>query len=320
MARGRRPGDPTVAIAYLRASTDDQQLGLDTQRAAIEAWAAAHGVRIAVCESDPGVSGGTPLEKRAGLQRAIAALRMHRAGLLLIAKRDRLARDVIIAAMAERAVAREGARLFSVDGIGNGEQPADVLMRTMLDGVAQFEKGIIGKRIKDALATKTARGEYTGALPYGMQLASDGQHTRNGARCGPKCKGCLHVEPCLEELETIRIARNLAKSGLSYRQIMRALAEAGRFNRRGKIFDLKMISRFVNSAPSTISNLVAACGRGHVHEAGERAIGHFCMDGECALESGQPLPIRCIAWRTIGLDHADRSRRSVDGSRVVTRR
>lgn len=186
-----------MAIAYLRASTDEQQLGLDTQRAAIEVWAAAHGVRVAAYEVDPGVSGGTPLEKRPGLQRAIAALRPSEAGFLLVAKRDRLARDVVIAAMVERAVVREGSRLFSVDGIGNGDGPADMLMRTMLDGVAQFEKAIIRKRITDALALKKSRGEYTGGIPYGTQLASDG----------------VHLEPNPEELETVRRARELAKSG-----------------------------------------------------------------------------------------------------------
>src|SRR5580765_8299825 len=169
MARTKKLGDPHVAIAYLRASTDEQQLGLDAQRFAIENWAVAHRVRVVSYEVDPGVSGGTPLEKRPGLQRAIAGLRASGAGFLLLAKRDRLARDVVIAAMVERAVAREGARLFSVDGIGNGDTPADLLMRTMLDGVAQFEKGIIRKRIVDALALKKSRGEFTGGLPYGMQ-------------------------------------------------------------------------------------------------------------------------------------------------------
>jgi DNA invertase Pin-like site-specific DNA recombinase len=287
MARTRKPGDPHVAIAYLRASTDEQQLGLDAQRYAIEQWAAAHGVRVVSYEVDPGVSGGTPLEKRPGLQRAIAALRSAGAGFLLVAKRDRLARDVVIAAMVERAVVREGAQLFSVDGIGNGAGPADMLMRTMLDGVAQFEKAIIQKRIKDALALKKTRGECTGGVPpYGMQLASDKRH----------------LEPNPEELETIRRARELAKSGLSYRQIMRTLAEAGRFNRRGKIFDLKQIGRMVAGVSTGSPRLpepVAACGRGHVHQEGADAIGAFCKEGACGFEAGKPLPIRRIAWRSI---------------------
>jgi site-specific DNA recombinase len=286
MARTRKPGDPHVAIAYLRASTGEQQLGLDTQRAAIEAWATAQSVRVAVFEVDEAVSGGTPLEERAGLQRAIAQLRKFNAGLLLVAKRDRLARDVVIAAMVERAVTREGAQLFSVDGVGNGDAPVDALMRTMVDGVAQFEKAIIRKRITDALALKKTRLERVGGIPWGFRLSSDGKH----------------LEPELEERETARRARELSRSGLQYRKIVRALAEAGRFNRRGKIFGIKQISRMVAGASSGSpqpTEPVAACERGHVHEEGADAIGAFCKEGACGLEAGKPLPIRRIAWRSI---------------------
>jgi DNA invertase Pin-like site-specific DNA recombinase len=275
-----------VAIAYLRASTDKQELGLDTQRAAIESWAAAQSVRVAVFEVDEAVSGGTPLEERAGLQRAIAQLRKFNAGLLLVAKRDRLARDVVIAAMVERAVAREGAQLFSVDGIGNGDAPVDALMRTMVDGVAQFEKAIIRKRITDALALKKTRLERVGGIPWGFRLSSDGKH----------------LEPEPDERETTRIVRQLVQNGLQYRKIVRALAEAGRFNRRGKIFGIKQISLMVAGASSGSPRSpepVAACGRGHVHEEGEDAIGAFCKEGECGLEAGKPLPIRRIDWRSI---------------------
>jgi DNA invertase Pin-like site-specific DNA recombinase len=273
-----------VAVAYLRASTDDQQLGLDTQRAAIEQWASSQGVRIAAFEADPGVSGGTPLEERAGLQRAIAHLRKFNAGLLLVAKLDRLARDVVIAAMVERAVAAVGARLFCVDGIGNGDEPADMLMRTMVGGVAQFERAIIRKRIKDALALKKTRLERVGGIPWGWRLSSDGKH----------------LEPDEGELETARIMRKLADNGLQYRKIVRALADAGRFNRRGRIFGIKQISNIIGGARSSrprAPDPVAACGRGHVHAEGSEAIGHFCTDGECGSERGKPLPVRRIAWR-----------------------
>lgn len=301
MARRKKDGDPAVAIAYLRASTDEQQLGLDTQRAAIERWAVAQGVRIAVFEVDEGISGGAPLEKRAGLQRALAHLRKFNAGRLLIAKRDRLARDVVIAATVEHAVIAEGACLFSVDGIGNGSEPTDMLMRTVVNGVAQFEKAIIRNRIKDALALKKSRLERVGGIPWGFQLSRDGKHAvrkKDGQRrCNPTCVGCLNLEPNEDELETARIVRRLVENGLQYRKIVRALAEAGRFNRRGKIFGLKQIFLMM-AGSSHAPEPVASCSRGHIHAEGARAIGHFCTDGECALEKGMALPIRRIAWRT----------------------
>jgi hypothetical protein len=79
--------------------------------------------------TDPGVSGGAALDKRPGLLAALAALRTHNAGLLLVAKRDRLARDSLLAALVERLAERLGARVQSADGAADGDAPEDVLMR-----------------------------------------------------------------------------------------------------------------------------------------------------------------------------------------------
>jgi DNA invertase Pin-like site-specific DNA recombinase len=62
---------------------------------------------------DAGISGAAQLEKRLGLMAALASVREHGARYLVVAKRDRIARDVILAAMAERLVQREGAELVS---------------------------------------------------------------------------------------------------------------------------------------------------------------------------------------------------------------
>jgi hypothetical protein len=47
----------------------------------------------------------------------------------LVAKRDRIARDVLLAGDIERAVEKAGARVVSASGEGNGDSPADVFMR-----------------------------------------------------------------------------------------------------------------------------------------------------------------------------------------------
>jgi len=38
-----RQTDPTLAVAYIRVSTDDQNLAPEAQRASIDAWAARQG-------------------------------------------------------------------------------------------------------------------------------------------------------------------------------------------------------------------------------------------------------------------------------------
>ncbi len=66
------------------------------------------------------------MDQRPALVAALAELRAEGAGVLVVAKRDRLARDVYIAAGIERHVARLGARVWSADGVGNGDAPADL--------------------------------------------------------------------------------------------------------------------------------------------------------------------------------------------------
>lgn len=50
------------------------------------------------------------------------------------------------------------------------------------------------------------------------------------------------------------------------------------------------------SLPEEDGEMVAACGRGHVHEAGARAIGAFCTQGECFTEKGLKTEMRKIRW------------------------
>lgn len=171
----RKTSDATKAIAYLRVSRSDQQLGPQAQQQQIERWAKAQGVDVLEAITDQGVSGGAPLDKRPGLMQAIAKLRELGAGVLIVAKRDRLARDVVIAAMVERLAERNGAVICSADGTGNGGNPEHALMRGMMDLLAQYERALIRARTKAAAAAKKALGERWGSVPYGFRLADDGK-------------------------------------------------------------------------------------------------------------------------------------------------
>ena len=72
--RRRRDTDPKKVVGYVRVSTDEQALGPEAQRNALEAWCRAQeAVQVAVCE-DIEVSGATPLEKRPGLNQALDTL------------------------------------------------------------------------------------------------------------------------------------------------------------------------------------------------------------------------------------------------------
>lgn len=158
----RIAGDSKRAIAYLRVSTEKQGLSLDAQRHSIELWAQANGVSVAEYCVDEGISGATSIEARPALLAAIAGLKAHSAGLLLVARRDRLSRDVANACVIERMTQAQGSVIYSVDGAGNGDSPTDEFTRHILNAMGQLERRLIGARTKAAMAAKKARGEYIG--------------------------------------------------------------------------------------------------------------------------------------------------------------
>ncbi|MBI2892210.1 MAG: recombinase family protein [Deltaproteobacteria bacterium] len=115
MGTRARKTDATLAVAYLRCSTDRQEESPGVQLAAIAAWAGANGVRVVAERADVGVSGATAGEARPGLVGAMADLKAHGAGILLVQRRDRVARDIGEAIAIDRAVEKLGARVVAVD-------------------------------------------------------------------------------------------------------------------------------------------------------------------------------------------------------------
>lgn len=230
-ARRPHPGNPLLAVAYVRVSTDEQRLGPEAQRAAIEAWAAREGVAVVAWHTDSGISGGSDLDNRPALALALAGIRVHRAGLLLVARRDRLARDVVVAATIERATEALGAKVMSADGAPNGTGAAEQFMRTMLDAAAAYERALIRERTKAALAAKKARGERVGTIPYGYSVI-DGKLVPNEAEQG-----------------VLRVVRELRAAGLSLRAIETELAARGILSRTGrKPIALPQIAKMVKAA------------------------------------------------------------------------
>jgi DNA invertase Pin-like site-specific DNA recombinase len=164
------------AVGYIRCSKDEQENSPEAQRAELAKWCLAHGVALLAVFEEIGVSGAAPLDKRLVLMDAVESLKASGAGVLLVAKRDRLARDVVVAAMIERLVERSGARVLSANGAGNEDGPEGLLMKTLLDAFAQYERALIRARTRAALAVKKSKGERTGDIPFGFKLAEDGVH------------------------------------------------------------------------------------------------------------------------------------------------
>ena len=231
----KRTVNPLLAVAYVRVSKDEQKLGPEAQRASIEAWALSQGVSVASWHVDQGVCSVTPADERPALFAALAALREHGAGVLVVAKRDRIARDPMLTRAVEGEAARAGAVVVSAAGeASGGTAPADVMMRGVVDLFAEYERGLIRARTKAALAAKAARGERTGELPYGYRLGADG----------------VHLEPDEAEQGVLATVAELHASGLSQRGIARELAAFGLLSRARKPFQRGQVVRMLAKMPA----------------------------------------------------------------------
>jgi DNA invertase Pin-like site-specific DNA recombinase len=223
-------GNPRIAVAYLRASKNEQRLSRDAQRTTIEAWASRERMRVAVWCIDQGVRSVSPIPECPALRSAFVALREHEAGVLVVAERDRIARDVVLAAGVERAVTIAGARVVSASGEGNSDTPADAFIRIVIDGAAQYEHGLIRARTCAALAAKRAQGERVGSVPFGFAVNADG------------------VRLVVHEREpaTIVRARELRFGGLSLRRVGARLAAEGHVSRSGRQFLAEQLARMLD--------------------------------------------------------------------------
>lgn len=197
------------AVGYLRVSTGSQAesgLGLAAQRSAVEGAAKRLGLELVAVHADEGLSGSLGLEDRPALLAAVSAL--GRGDVLVVAKRDRLGRDVLVCAVLERLVAKRGAKIVSSAGEGSDDAgPSGELMRTLVDAFGQYERALIATRTKLALAAKRARNELAGSCPYGWRVTSDGR--------------TLASVPA--EQKVLGLVRELRGEGLSWRAVAEVL-------------------------------------------------------------------------------------------------
>lgn len=166
-------------VIYIRASdikqkkrlgSNDDGLGLQAQRYACITYIERMGGGSYVEYKD--IKTGTDkkclgIEARKGLSSALDSI--ESGDILLVAKRDRLAREPYVCLEVERKLKRLKATLICLDCQSSGNRLQDELMCGIVDNFARYEAGVISQRIKDALAKKKINGERMGHIPYGYK-------------------------------------------------------------------------------------------------------------------------------------------------------
>ena len=148
---------PRLLVAYVRVSTDRQGksgLGLDAQKALIASFAQANGFEVvAEFEEVQTGKGADALDRRPQLAAALALARKNKCP-VIVAKLDRLSRDVAFIAglMAQRVP-------FLVAELGEGVDP---FVLHLYAALAEKERALISTRTKAALSSLKAKGVQLG--------------------------------------------------------------------------------------------------------------------------------------------------------------
>ena len=215
------------AVAYLRVSSDKQAeegIGLEAQNDACHESAKKLGLPLVPADihTDAGISGTTPLASRPALLDAIASL--ESGDVLLVARRDRLGRDVVNVCLIEREVKAKGSRVVSAAGEASDvEGPGGELIRVILDAVSAHERAVLSLRVRAAVKAKKARGGCVGQVPYGMILPPDPRPLdRNGKRIGRDERVMVRDESP-EVAQGLRVLRYGRVAGVSYAALAKEL-------------------------------------------------------------------------------------------------
>lgn len=214
----------TKAIAYIRASTDDQHLGPEVQEAALTRWADSHSIEIAGIFRDLGVSGGKSIDRRPGLRAAVAALAPDDVTVLWVYDRTRFARDMMVAMTVTELVRDQGARVLTMSdspaAMPDVDDPDFQLNQGVRDLFSAHERAKIRFRTKAALAVLKANGRVSGTVPFGFRRACKHKSHR---RRDPRTGKCDHLIPDEDQLVTLEKIHAMLAEGLRHTAIANRL-------------------------------------------------------------------------------------------------
>ena len=164
---------------YTRKSSEEgldmEFNSLDAQREACEAFIAsqrAEGwVPVRDRYDDGGISGGT-LERPA-LKRLVADIQEGLVDVVVVYKIDRLSRSLMDFAKLVEVMDAHGVTFVSVTQSFNTTTSMGRLTLNILLSFAQFEREVIGERIRDKFAASRARGMWMGGkVPLGYDVVA----------------------------------------------------------------------------------------------------------------------------------------------------
>jgi site-specific DNA recombinase len=172
MKKKQPPGSPTVCCAiYTRKSSEEgldlEFNSLDAQRESGEAYIASQQHEGWVClpdrYDDGGFSGGNM--DRPALARLLADIKAGKVDCVVVYKVDRLSRSLMDFSRIVETFDQHKVSFVSVTQQFNTTHSMGRLTLNILLSFAQFEREIIGERIRDKIAAQRRKGKWAGGVP-----------------------------------------------------------------------------------------------------------------------------------------------------------
>jgi len=230
-----------LAALYRRVSTDKQDDSLDLQEKRSLHYAEFKGLSVPdyLTYCDPDTSGRTPMLDRAGGRALLSRLKHGDVKDLIVAKLDRLGRNVCDALTVLELLKAHGVTLHIVDFGGetiSTQGHMGRLILTVLLAVAEWEVEEIRDRTCKVLEQKFKRGELIGKVPFGFdcvysfadgstQVSPRALSAEDLANCGEVMSKQLIDNPA--EQAIIRDMFHWRRSGWSLKRIAQQLNVLG---------------------------------------------------------------------------------------------
>jgi site-specific DNA recombinase len=218
------------SIGYVRVSTEDQAregVSLDAQEARIAAYGAAMGWSVSEVVRDAGESAKSL--KRPGIVNLLADVRAGSVERIVVAKLDRLTRSVRDLAELIELCAKHDVALVSIGETLDTSSAAGRLVVNMLGVVAQWEREAIGERTATSLGHKRRQRRAYSPTPFGYRRDGD-----------------VLVPDRLEQV-ALREARQMDRSGASFREIGAMLTARGAQPKRGRKWHASSVRAMLRS-------------------------------------------------------------------------
>ena len=234
--------DKLRLIGYRRVSTAGQvdRYGLPAQETDLRAYVRAGKHQLVRIETDGAKSGSLPPDERPGLLAALKAIERGEAdGLLVPGDLDRLARELIVQEAILTQVWKTGGVVHATTRgeilADDPDDPMRTAIRQFMGVVAQLDRALVAKRMRNGRKAKAATGGYAG---YGSPAF--GQRSVDGEL----------VDDEREAATTSRM-RELRDEGKSYRQIASTLDAEGLASKRGGPWHPQTVARVLGRLAGT---------------------------------------------------------------------